>query len=212
MSARPAPSLRAEVVREYSSLAADYDRRWARYNDISLHEALQALARLPGTTILDAGCGTGELLHRLRPLRPEATLIGIDLVPAMLDIARRRLRGQATLIRADAGLLPIRSGSVDILTCVSMLHYLPDQQGSLAGFSRALGPGGFLVLVDWCADFLSTRLMERLLPLLGHAHTRASGIERVRRMLRRCEFRDIRAHRFRASPAWGMMAIIARKA
>ena len=41
--------------------------------------------------ILDAGCGTGEASSRLAELFPEANVLGVDIIDAHLELARRRV-------------------------------------------------------------------------------------------------------------------------
>ena len=148
--------MRQAVLREYTASAADYDRRWLHYNEHTLAEAMAAVRALAGTRLLDAGCGTGQLLARIADARPQAGLVGVDLVPAMLTLARRRLGARALLIRGDAAALPLAAASVDVVTSISMLHCLPEPALALAGFHRVLRPGGRLV-----------RILHKVIAILG---------------------------------------------
>ncbi len=201
--------MRRAVLREYTDSAADYDRRWLHYNEHTLGEALAAAKGLPGKRLVDVGCGTGLLLEGLASTRPEAELLGIDLVPAMLAVARRRIGDAAWLVRADAAMLPLPGASVDVLTSVSMLHCLPDAEQAVAGFRRVLRPGGRLVVIDWCADALRTRLLRRLLPLAGHAPVRPLRSRDLAGILARQGFVGITVARFGAGPLWAMMRLTA---
>lgn len=51
---------------------------------------LERLARIPGDTICDIGCGAGELSLALASARPHATVLGIDISPDMIAAARAR--------------------------------------------------------------------------------------------------------------------------
>jgi ubiquinone/menaquinone biosynthesis C-methylase UbiE len=101
---------------------------------------------------LDIGCGTGRFLssvldsfHRLRS-------VGIDLSLPYLAEAARVLRphGGATLLRGLAENLPVADGSVDVITCVYLLHEVPGNvRGRIAHeIGRVLRPGGRAVIVD----------------------------------------------------------------
>lgn len=57
-------------------------------------------------------------LLRRRFISPALTLTGIDVSPAMLEVARQHLP-EATLIEADAALLPLADASADLITCVT---------------------------------------------------------------------------------------------
>jgi SAM-dependent methyltransferase len=78
---------KARVRTHYDRLAAQRDRwyrRNRRYHDY-LEHALGALVE-PGQSVLELGCGTGNLLKALRPGRG----VGIDLSPAMVDLSRQK--------------------------------------------------------------------------------------------------------------------------
>src|SRR4051812_10973636 len=87
----------AEIVKEYAAAAPDYDSRWAFYIEATTRETLLRLPVRTTDRVLDVGCGTGELLRRLSVTHPEARLAGIDPVPEMVDIAKRKLRSEVDL-------------------------------------------------------------------------------------------------------------------
>ena len=83
----PDREFKARVRTHYDRLAAGRDR-WYRRNR-SYHDYLErALRRLvpPGRSVLELGCGTGNLLKALQPARG----VGIDLSPAMVDLSRQK--------------------------------------------------------------------------------------------------------------------------
>jgi SAM-dependent methyltransferase len=111
------------------------------------------LAGLPGFldadwTVGDLGCGTGALVERLSPFVDR--VIGVDRSRAMLVAARRRTEGCANveLRRGDLESLPIATGELDAAVLALVLHYVSDPVAVLAEASRALRPGGRLLVVD----------------------------------------------------------------
>ena len=107
----------------------------------------KALGRAPGhyTRSLEIGAGTGYFtLNMLQAgLIAEATCT--DISPGMLstlraNAARAGLEVQTT--PADAGQLPFRDGSYDLVFGHAVLHHLPDLPGAFAEFERVLAPGG----------------------------------------------------------------------
>ena len=109
-------------------------------------EALARLHGLAGARVLDAACGTGKSFLPLLDLGYEVT--GFDVVPGMLDHARRKAGGRARLVRADLTDLPVL-GSFDLALCLNdVVNYLPSTaalDAALAGLARNLRPGGLLV-------------------------------------------------------------------
>lgn len=64
-------------------------------------------------TVIDLGCGSGEMLARLALLRDDVTLVGIDFSDVAVDAARRRLGEHATIIKQNISTpLPVVSERV----------------------------------------------------------------------------------------------------
>jgi len=109
--------------------------------------ALRALIPRPltGSTVLDAGCGSGAQCAWL--LDQGADVIGVDLSPRMVEAAAGRCGGQGRFVVANlAEPLPAPPGSVDGITSSLALHYLRDWSTPLASFATVLRPGGWVVL------------------------------------------------------------------
>jgi ubiquinone/menaquinone biosynthesis C-methylase UbiE len=101
----------------------------------------QMATRLPtgARRVLDLGCGPGNSTTHLRAAIGAGT-IGADYAFPMLKRAHRRDRA-LSLVCADAGRLPVRSGSLDAVTFHSVLYLLPDQPAALREVLRALRTG-----------------------------------------------------------------------
>jgi len=95
--------------------------------------------------LLDAGCGTGINLTRLRELGPA---FGCDLSADALAFSRER--GLPLLIRADVRRLPFQSGSFDVVTFFDVLYHreIPDDTAVLREARRVLRDGGFCLITD----------------------------------------------------------------
>lgn len=107
-------------------------------------------------TVLDLACGSGPLLELCDACFPaDMTLIGVDMAPEELELARRRLpTGRAQLIEAQAQSLDtMADGSVDIALCHWALTLMDPVAPVLAEMARVLTPGGcFAAIVDGDMD------------------------------------------------------------
>lgn len=108
---------------------------------------LERIGRLPSRgVIVDLGCSTGHLLTDLRTARPDATLIGVDLVASGL-IKAYATTSSARLLQADACDLPLGDESVDAIVSANLLEHIPDDRQALAEVRRVLKPGSRAVFV-----------------------------------------------------------------
>ncbi|KJK60121.1 SAM-dependent methlyltransferase [Saccharothrix sp. ST-888] len=135
-----------EQAREFFAVrAADWDSRFPddgpRYA-----EAVAALGLASGDFVLDAGCGTGRALPRLRAaVGPEGTVLGLDLTPEMLREALAH-RAEAGLVNGDVCHLPLRDGTLDAVFGAGLISHLPDPPADLRELARVTRPGGVLAL------------------------------------------------------------------
>jgi ubiquinone/menaquinone biosynthesis C-methylase UbiE len=129
---------------------------WSHFYDLALVQ--RAVYRAPQDAViaelaagscrrvLDVGCGTGQLVARLRQALPRTSVVGCDFSTGMLGRARARNRGE-TFVCGDAGRLPFQSGAFDAVVSTEAFHWFPDQHAALREFRRVLRPGGRLLLV-----------------------------------------------------------------
>jgi trans-aconitate methyltransferase len=104
-------------------------------------ELLNWLDAQPGETVLDLGCGTGELAAKIAEVG--ATVIGIDSDPAMIEAAKQRLP-DADLRVADAHDFTVDE-PVDAVFSNAALHWMPSSVEVLGCVSDALRDGGRFV-------------------------------------------------------------------
>jgi ubiquinone/menaquinone biosynthesis C-methylase UbiE len=102
--------------------------------------------------LLDVACGTGRTLHQLARAHPAMRLWGIDLSPAYVRIARRRLADvdEIALAVENAERLPFADGTFDAATSVYLFHELPRnaRRNVVHELFRVVRPGGLVVIED----------------------------------------------------------------
>lgn len=135
------------VAGEWAALRSDV------LGDFDLHQALhERLA--PCGVVLDMGCGAGELLGCMADMAGQGLdwLIGVDSSPKMIEQARKRLAQKAEHVSLRIGELehlPVRDGEADCGVISMVLHHLPDPKQAINEASRAIAPGGRLLLAEF---------------------------------------------------------------
>jgi len=198
------------VVAEYAKAARRYDEKWAFYVEATTRETLRRLPLTAASHVLDVGCGTGELLRRVRAKVPDAVLAGLDPVPEMLAVARDKLSGGEDLRIGYADHLPWSAGSFDVVVSCNMFHYISHPSAALREMARVLRPGGALVLTDWCDDYLACRLCNLYLRLTNRAFYKTYRQAECIRLLESAGYDVQSIERYKISWLWGLMTAVAR--
>lgn len=123
-------------------LSFGLDQRWKR--------RLIALAAIgPQTAVVDLACGTGDL--SFAAASRGASVLGIDLTPRMLLLARARngISDRVRFAAGDMNALPLPPRSVDVVTTGYGLRNVPDLPRALREVHRVLRPGGRLCSLDF---------------------------------------------------------------
>lgn len=142
-------------------MTAGLDRSWRRL-------AAEAVV-LPGSRVLDACCGTGDLA--LAAEREGGIVTGLDFSEPMLERARRK-SGTVAWVQGDALALPFPDASFDAATVGFGIRNVADLDRCLAELHRVLRPGGRLAVLEITRPRGVLRLFfslwfERIVPLLG---------------------------------------------
>jgi SAM-dependent methyltransferase len=95
--------------------------------------------------IMEIGCGTGFLLSGIANMKPWRRLIGSELHPSALAIARSRLGSRAELVQMDAREIPARD-VFDVIGAFDVLEHIEEDEAVLAAMHRALRTAGGILL------------------------------------------------------------------
>src|SRR3954454_7310029 len=108
--------------------------------------ALDVLAIVGGTRLLDAGCGAGLLLRLAADRGADAA--GVDASEPLLAHARRRIPG-APILHADLEQLPFDDASFDVVTGFNSFQYAADPAAAVREAVRVVRRGGRVLLLTW---------------------------------------------------------------
>jgi len=168
-----------DAVRARFAATAEGVAAHAREQVEQVREQLRTfLAPLRGDErALDVGTGAGTLALALAPLVGE--VVGVDLVPELLEAARQEAPANATFVEGDATALPFESFSFDLACSRRTLHHVSRPELALAELARVTKLGGRVFVddqiapVDPLAAFELDRFERRRDP--SHHRTLADG-------------------------------------
>ncbi len=125
--------------------APRYDRLWVQRWALGKTRALvrERLAEVgqDARTLLDAGCGTGQLLEEIAGDRPDLALFGFDPAPQMIEQAVKQHRPGE--IRYQVGrLCEERDGPFDIISMCNAFPYVGDHDRAARRLFELIRPGG----------------------------------------------------------------------
>ena len=109
----------------------------------------------PGYSVLDLACGTGEpALTIAKMVGPSGRVVGVDLAPGMLAVARERMASQGLKnvtfqVNEHDDLPALQDHSFDAAVCRLGLMFMPDPVRMLKAIRRVLKPGGKASAVVW---------------------------------------------------------------
>jgi len=121
--------------------------------------------------IVDLATGTGDLALAVQKKLPDAEVTGVDFLPEMLELARRK--GVRKTILADAMKLPFPDASFDCVTIAFGLRNMENWRDALVEMSRVLKRDGRLLVLEFSLPTVSIVrtiyrfYLHRCLPLLG---------------------------------------------
>ena len=121
---------------------------------------------------LDVGTGAGTLALALAPLVRE--VVGVDIVPELLERARTNAPANVTFVEGDATKLPFDTDSFDLVCTRRTVHHIAHPEYVIAELVRVTAPGGRVFVDDQIApaDPLAALDLDRFERARDPSHTR----------------------------------------
>jgi ubiquinone/menaquinone biosynthesis C-methylase UbiE len=180
--------------------------RWAPYYDFVTNLMTLGQARrlrlatvnhaliVPGDSVLDVGCGTGEVTLAAKARAKQGNVYGIDPAPEMIAVARNKAARKKLDIEFRVGViesLPFPDASMDVVTSSLMMHHLPEdlKVRGLAEIYRVLKPGGRLLIADFMRP-TGAALNHLFIAFTRHQGLQ-KGIEDLQGLLKTAGFRQL---------------------
>lgn len=178
-------------VKEFTRAARKYDGSHAGVYKMCRKDYPDILAEIkkePFKRLVDIGCGTGPMITLLAEEFPESHYTGIDLTPAMIEVAKQKHLPNAEFVVGDAENLPFEPDSFDVAICSESFHHYPNPQAFFDSVYRVLKPGGKLILRDVTFNsrlirWYCNRIELPALNKIGFGDVRIYGREEVQAMI-----------------------------
>lgn len=158
------------------------------------------LLPVPGLSVLDVGCGTGDSLRLLAGrAQPGGRVVGVDTSAALLGVGRSRADSEgwsAEWVHADAASLPFDDGEFDSSLAERVLQHVEDPAAVVREMRRVTRPGGTVLLAepDWGTlrlDAGDPEISDRVVAAAGERVRHARVGLHLRHLLADAGLRDV---------------------
>lgn len=183
----------SEIYREKSKKTFDTDAQVYDQTSNGKHSAklyssvVKEIKSADYRTLLDVGCGTGNVLALLPS---EKILYGIDLSDKMIKIAQNRLP-TTNFVIGDSENLPWKDATFDVINCTDSFHHYPHPDNVLKEMFRVLKNGGRLVIADPFYSRVKRFCINSFIPFSNSGDFRVYSQEEITSLLKNAGFLNI---------------------
>jgi ubiquinone/menaquinone biosynthesis C-methylase UbiE len=124
------------IMKQYDRSAHVYDAQYSEEQQTKIKTALPQVNFRKTDTIIDVGCGTGQLLPHVSHLVKLVACVDISRNLIAQAQARAQYNKQVALLRADADHLPFRSHKFDMVFAITLLQNMPRPSQTLHEIKR----------------------------------------------------------------------------
>lgn len=157
-------------------------KRWHRF-------MFKKAGDISGFRVCDIGCGTGELsFMAAERVGADGEVIGVDLTPGMLEMAKRKMAGmelpkEVDFRVGDALAMDFEDDVFDLVTSGYMLRNVTDIQQAVNEMHRVLKPGAMVIVAELAKPknrilrFGHDIYIHRILPIFGRRYDKGKKID-----------------------------------
>jgi ubiquinone/menaquinone biosynthesis C-methylase UbiE len=127
--------------------AAYAEADFEEVNEAFVEDLLEVAGDATAISIVDLGCGPGDIPRRIREARPAWRVVAVDASRPMLRLGRSAAP-EVRFVQADAKALPFPSATFDLVLSNSILHHVSDPVVFWRAAVAAARPGGLLFVRD----------------------------------------------------------------
>ena len=172
----------------FNKIAGYYDKSIFKnllFNPVK--KAVEFVKVKKNSKILDAGCGTGNLLKILEDKNASLKLYGVDISKEMLKIARKKLKNAKIKLEA-AEKLSFKKNYFDYIFSVDAFHHYYDCSLVMKNFYRVLKKNGHLIVVDFSFGIFFNKIFSKIEPGNNEMHT----VQEFKELFKDYRFKDIK--------------------
>jgi ubiquinone/menaquinone biosynthesis C-methylase UbiE len=132
-------------------MSGDYET-FAKYMEPGALEIMASWQLKPGSSLLDVGCGAGQIA--IPAARNGVKVTGVDIATNSLEQARSRAKAEGLTVQFDEGDaedLPYLDASFDTVVSLVGAMFAPRPEKVAAEMTRITRPGGRIMMVNWTA-------------------------------------------------------------
>ena len=143
-------------------MAGDYGH-FAKYLEPGALDFLTRLDIAPGSSMLDVGCGAGQIA--IPAARAGARVTGVDIAVNSIEQARARAQAEALDVRFDEGdaeALAFEDGSFDLVVSLIGAMFAPRPERVAAELVRVCRPAGRIVMANWTPEGIVGQMFKTI--------------------------------------------------
>ena len=143
------------------------------------------------TSMLDVGCGTGELINIIKSKNDKAKYYGLDLSENMIKVAESKLGNNAMLAVGDSENLPYEDSEFDLILCNDSFHHYPNPEKVLSEMYRVLKDNGYLIIGECAQPIISREIVNIFMKFSSDGDVKIYSKKEFIKMLIKVGFKDI---------------------